>query len=532
VADLPPPNGHIRRHVNAFCPRCCREDPLRPLEDVRRLSGYLAEADGRVWLVRDCPEHGRLVTLYEEDAEILDYLERWTAPTKGPTPDTPDNFASLPAAYLEGLGGLQTQHTCILLEDVTETCNLRCPTCYAESSPRLGGVAEVADVLANIDRRLEREGGRLDVLMVSGGEPTLHPRLTDLLEAAMQRDIVRILVNTNGLELAKDDRLLRFLAEHSRRIEVYLQFDGFRASTHRHHRGADLGEIKRRAVERLAGAGVFTTLTMTAEKGVNDDEIGDVVRFALETPFVGGVCVQPVFGSGRSAGIDPIDRLTGTGVLKRLGPQTGGLVTWRDLTALPCSHPHCSAVGYMIQADRGTWRSLVGLVGHEELRAHLDLVSNRIVDPHLAGDLKLLVAGSLYGLLSEQSSLAHPRFRHLFLNVAGNRDLGLGSLLRSAGTFARGNGSKLRRLMAERVKRLTVKPFMDVDTMIEERLLQCCVHVGTVSETQHQCVPFCAAQAWPRLGRMKLAAASTHARTGAGSIGPAGFRDSGRGPMP
>lgn len=357
--------------------------------------------------------------------------------------------------------------------------------------------------------------------MVSGGEPTLHPHLTELLLGLMDRDIVRILLNTNGIEIARDDRLVAFLAEHSRRVEVYLQFDGFKVETDRHHRGADLSEVRRRAVARLSGAGVITTLTMAAARGVNDDEIGDVVRFALATPFVGGVCVQPVFGSGRSAGIDSSDRLTGTGVLKRLGPQAGDLVTWRDLIALPCSHPHCSSVGYMIRTDRGTWRSLVSLIGHEQLREHLDLVSNRIVDRELTRDLKLLVAGSLYGMLSEQSSLAHPRFRHLFLTVARDREVGLGSLLRSAGALARGNGPKLRRLMAERVKRITVKPFMDIDTMIEERLLQCCVHAGTVSETQNQCVPFCAAQAWPRLGRMKLAAASAHARAGAGSFGPA-----------
>ena len=521
MADLPVFANRIRRYVTAFCPRCHEEDPLRPLEEVARLAGYLAEEDGRVWLVRGCPKHGRVVTLYEEDAEILDYLERWTAPTKAPTPDTPESFAPVPAAYLEGLGGLQTQHTCILLEEVTERCNLRCPTCFAGSAPDLNGLASVEDVLANVDRRLNLEGGRLDVVMVSGGEPTLHPDLTELLLGLMDRDIVRILLNTNGIEIARDDSLVRFLADHARRIEVYLQFDGCRGETDRHHRGADLREMKRRAVARLSAAEVFTTLTMTAAKGVNDDEIGDVVRFALETPFVGGVCIQPVFGSGRSAGIDPSDRLTGTGVLKRLGPQTDDLVTWRDLIALPCSHPHCSSVGYMIRTDGGTWRSLVSLVGHEKLREHLDLVSNRIVDRELTRDLKLLVAGSLYGMLSEQSSLAHPRFGRLFLAVARNRELGLGSLLRSAGTLARGNGSRLRRLMAERVKRITVKPFMDVDTMIEERLLQCCVHAGTVSETQHQCVPFCAAQAWPRLGRMKLGAASAHAGTGAGSFGPA-----------
>ena len=501
----------IRRHVVAFCPLCHAEDPHRPLEQVRRLPGFLLDSEGRVLLERDCPTHGSVVTLYEEDARILDYLERWTAPTKGPTPDAPDDFDPVPASYLRGLGGNQIQHTCILLVDVTETCNLRCPTCFASSSPRLAGVAPVEDVLANIDRRLKLEGGRLDVLMVSGGEPTLHPQLLELLRAAMDRRIVRILLNTNGLEIARNDGLLSFLADHRDRLEVYLQFDGFKESTHRHHRNADLRDVKRCTVERLSGAGVFTTLVMTAALSVNDDEIGEVVRLALETPFVGGVCVQPVFGSGRSRRIDPLDRLTNTGVLRRLGPQTAGVVTWRDLVALPCSHPHCSSVGYMIQTDSGTWRSLVSLIGHEELEANLALVANRVVFPNVTGQIRRLVAESLRGLLSEQSSLTHPWFRRMFVALAENADLGLSSTVRNARSLLR-DPKKARDLLATRVKRLTVKPFMDMSTMIEERLLQCCTHVGTVGGTQVQCVPFCAAQAWPALEDTKVATARAHLR--------------------
>ena len=105
-------------------------------------------------------------------------------------------------------------------------------------------------------------------------------------------------------------------------------------------------------MDRLSAAGVFTTLTMTVALGVNDDEMGAVIQRCMDTPYIAGVSIQPQFGSGRSSGIDPMDRLTHTGVLARLGPQTQGLVQWRDLTALPCSHPHCCSVGYIIKTDR------------------------------------------------------------------------------------------------------------------------------------------------------------------------------------
>jgi len=353
-AGMPLRGDRIHRYVNAFCPLCHEDKPDRPLADVRRLSGWLVERDERIWLERGCPDHGLVRTLYDESPEILRYLEEWTAPTKVHTPDLRGNFLPVPAAYQHGLPEMQTQHTCILLQDLLDHCNLKCPTCFAESAPALASVAPLEQVLASIDTRLSRENGRIDVLMLSGGEPTLYPRLAELLDVVAARPIVRVLINSNGLAIAQDDDLLALLRKHRERVEVYLQYDGQSAAASTHHRGADIRRFKERAIERLSAAGVFTTLTMTAALGVNDDEIGFVVKRALDTPYVGGVTVQPVFGSGRSAGLDPLERLTHTGVLARLDEQTAGQVTWRDLTALPCSHPHCCSVGYLLRDDSGS----------------------------------------------------------------------------------------------------------------------------------------------------------------------------------
>src|SRR5919199_3604578 len=139
MPGMPLREDRVLRYVTAFCPHCHDEEPHRPLGEVERLAGYLSERAGRVWLVRGCPRHGRVTTLYDESPEILRYLEQWTAPTKAHAPDVVGNYAPVPAAYLRGLGEMQTQHTCILLEDIVEECNLRCPTCFAGSSPDLAG---------------------------------------------------------------------------------------------------------------------------------------------------------------------------------------------------------------------------------------------------------------------------------------------------------------------------------------------------------------------------------------------------------
>jgi 7,8-dihydro-6-hydroxymethylpterin dimethyltransferase len=213
--------------------------------------------------------------------------------------------------------------------------------------------------------------------------------------------------------------------------------------------------------------------------------------------------------------IDWTDRLTHTGVLARLGPQTGDLVTWKDLTALPCSHPHCCSVGYLLRDDAGQWRSLTALVGHDRLLSFLDLapdlVANRIADVELPSALRTVVKDSLLGLLSEQSSLSHPSVGDLWRGISANCDLGISTLTTLASSALPGGRSRLRRMLGERVKRITVKPFMDMATMIEERLVQCCVHVATRGvKDADQCSPFCAVQAWPALSAQRLSRAAAH----------------------
>src|SRR5690606_13282792 len=129
--------------------------------------------------------------------------------------------------------------------------------------------------------------------------------------------------------------------------------------------------------------------------------------------------------------------------------------------------------------------------------------ANRIADSEIPRELRIAVQESLLGLLSEQSSLSHPEIGELWRQIGANCDLGVSTLLTLASSALPGRRRRLRRLLGERVVRITIKPFMDMSTMIEERLVQCCVHVGTRSN-QDQCAPFCAVQAWPALARQRL----------------------------
>jgi hypothetical protein len=152
---------------------------------------------------------------------------------------------------------------------------------------------------------------------------------------------------------------------------------------------------------------------------------------------------------------------------------------------------------------------MTALIGHDKLLEFLDLapeaVANRIADVELSAAMRVAVKESLLGLLSEQSSLSHPRVGELWRDICENCDLGISTLLTLASSALPGGRDRLRKLLGERVKRITVKPFMDMATMIEERLIQCCVHVATVgADDAHQCAPFCAVQAWPALSAQRL----------------------------
>jgi len=157
-------------------------------------------------------------------------------------------------------------------------------------------------VEAILDRFLETEG-RPEVVQISGGEPTIHPQILEILAAAKARDIRHVMLNTNGLRLAHDRAFVRDLARYQ--PAVYLRFDGLAASTHLALRGRDLRAVKRQALDNLAEAGLNVVLVATIVRGVNADnkhpggEIGDILRYGLEHPAVLGVSYQPATFAGR-----------------------------------------------------------------------------------------------------------------------------------------------------------------------------------------------------------------------------------------
>lgn len=193
-----------------------------------------------------------------------------------------------------------------------------------------------------------RNEGHPDVVQISGGEPTLHPDFFSILEMAKARPIRHLMVNTNGIRIAQDEDFVRRLSEYKEDFEVYLQFDSFERAPLMELRGADLRRVRSDALEKLNRYGVSTNLVVTLKKGLNDQEIGKIIDYALTQPCVRGVTFQPIQQAGRLENFDPAtDRLTLTEVRRKILEQTA-VFRPEDVIPVPC-HPDSIAMAYALK---------------------------------------------------------------------------------------------------------------------------------------------------------------------------------------
>jgi uncharacterized radical SAM superfamily Fe-S cluster-containing enzyme len=313
---------------------------------LRRVEAKILIKDERVYLEKWCPQHGRARVLISDDAAYYRKCrEVFIKPPELPQRfNTPQRWG---CPYDCGLCPEHMQHSCLTLIEITDHCNLRCPICYADSGPHRPGFRDLATVESMLDAVVATEG-EPDVVQISGGEPTLHPDFFRILDAAKRRPIRHLMVNTNGLRIAREPEFAAKLAEYQPGFELYLQFDSLRDEVHKELRGARLRDIRLRALEHLNAHDVSTTLVVTVKRGLNDHELGEIIEFALEQPCVRGVTFQPIQAAGRLEGYDPErNRLTLSEVRRRILEQSS-LFQPDDLIPVPCN-PDCLAMAYALK---------------------------------------------------------------------------------------------------------------------------------------------------------------------------------------
>jgi uncharacterized radical SAM superfamily Fe-S cluster-containing enzyme len=311
-----------------------------------RVDGKLLIEDGVVIMEKWCPSHGTERVLVADDAVYWRRMrEQFLKPAELPQRFQTKTTWGCP--YDCGVCPDHQQHACVTLVEINDRCNLTCPICYAASGTHRSEQRSLDEIRLMLDAVVSAEG-RPDVVQISGGEPTLHPELFAILDEAKKRPIRHVMLNTNGVRLAREPELARELAAYQPGFEVYLQFDSLRDDVLMALRGARLAETRRRALENLEEAGVSTTLVCTVEKGLNDDEIGAIIDYALQWRCVRGVTLQPVQEAGRVQGYDPArHRLTVTEVRRRIYEQSS-VFGAEDLVPVPC-HPDSLVMGYALK---------------------------------------------------------------------------------------------------------------------------------------------------------------------------------------
>lgn len=424
----------LNETTTGLCPVCLHSVPAT-----------LSERNNQIWIEQDCEHHGKNVALLSSDATVYKRLRTYEV----------DRVGGGAACCGPGTVCEDGPPTCVLLLEITQACNLRCPTCYADAQGHdMMSMDHAKDLLI----AFFKTQSKLDVLMISGGEPTIHPHFIEILDMALALPIDRVVINTNGLRLTQSPELVSALQARRERIELYFSYGSFRPEIHLRLYGKDLVSRKQAALQIACDAGLFINLVPTVEAGVNDDEIGELYRFALRHPTICGITYQPVMDTGRyEHGYDPATRLTLTGVLERLEIQTNGELKVSDFVGLPCSHPDCCVLTYgILSQNRQTFHPLPR---HIDINRYLDLFADRI---SFAG----LLEGAVKRIWSDTVNLRAKQTLQDLITVY--RHSGLKDLLPFWHNPAE---------VGRRTFRVVVKPFMDAHTYDARRVEQCCTKI-------------------------------------------------------
>lgn len=323
--------------TKSACPVC-----LRVIDAQKR-----SEKDG-IYLDKSCPDHGAFSTLIWE-GNLASYL-RWNSENTAVEPPREGKKPEKGCPYDCGLCTEHLRKGCCMLLELTHRCNLRCPVCFAAAGE--DGAPDLS--LAEIERQYEdlmARGGPFNI-QLSGGEPTVRDDLPTIIRMGREKGFSFFQLNTNGLRLAAEDGYAKELKEAGLDT-VFLQFDALDDGVYQILRGRALLAEKLRCIENCAEASLGVVLVPVIARGVNEDQVGPVLRFALEKmPAVRGVHFQPISYFGRCGLSRPDRPITIPKLLSLIEEQTGGKLRACDFTGGGAENPYCSFhASYRVKKD-------------------------------------------------------------------------------------------------------------------------------------------------------------------------------------
>jgi uncharacterized radical SAM superfamily Fe-S cluster-containing enzyme len=302
------------RQTDSLCPNCvieAREAILSGEKEVSTLindkvgeiKAQIIERDGEVWMIKDCPTHGHFEDMMAMDSKFLQHIENLF-------PGRDIEAHNDEKLHNHGTSSVKYGRGAVLTVDLTNRCNMMCDPCFMDAN-QVGFVHELSmeDVSEILDNAIQIKPRRQMSVQYSGGEPTLSPHFLESIRYARKVGYNSVQAATNGIEFAKSKEFCREAAEAGLRF-VYLQFDGIGNDANSHRQIGNLFDVKLRAINNLHEAGVDIILVTTLVNGVNNDQVGTIIRFALENPKkISFISFQPVSFTGRDEHITEQRRL-------------------------------------------------------------------------------------------------------------------------------------------------------------------------------------------------------------------------------
>lgn len=330
-------------YTKSLCPVC-----------LKIIDAYISTGGTESIMEKKCPDHGKFRTVLWRGSIPMG---KWIVKKERVHIKSPVTEVQKGCPFDCGLCGEHRQHTCTALIEVTQNCNLHCKICFADS----GSCMREDPSLDQIKFQYEsvRNASGICNIQLSGGEPTLRDDLPQIVRMGLETGFKFIQVNTNGIRIGEDEKYVKELKDAGV-SSIFLQFDSTRDSINKKMRGKELLGVKAKAIENCKKYGIGVILVPTLVPGINVDNIGEIIDFALEyIPTVRGVHFQPVSYFGRvpfAPGNE--DRITLPEVMDEIERQTGGKVKVQSLKPPGCENSLCSFHGSYIYRRNGRLTSI------------------------------------------------------------------------------------------------------------------------------------------------------------------------------
>jgi uncharacterized radical SAM superfamily Fe-S cluster-containing enzyme len=325
----------VLRKTISVCPECLKQIPAQ-----------IVVEKNMVLMKKTCEKHGEFMDKLSDDVDFYKWTNSYVYQFGCRVDDTaPTNIEKAKTSKNCPLDcGMCEKHKSapnFMICDITNRCNLNCPICFANSNKQ-GRIVEYSyeQVVRIMEHFAKQRPYQAALAQFSGGEPTLHPRILDIVKAAKDIGFPHRMINTNGIRIAKDKSFLQALKDVDCGA-IYLSFDGLMPETYKKIRGLDLTKIKQKVIQNCREVGYEgVMLVVTVCKGINDMEVGNILNFGRDNnDVVAGIVFQPVSLCGRVATEELMNlRYTNTDLVREIERHTGGQIRKRDFYPLAMSN--------------------------------------------------------------------------------------------------------------------------------------------------------------------------------------------------